>query len=278
MSSYVKSIVNFQRMIDERNKLTLAAIDACREVGDDALPPADLMSYIGSNNVSHFRSNMEYFFKELVSRFNLDSSSCILDLGCGCGRMAFPFINFLVNGKYIGLDVWEKGIDWCKKNFNHPNAEFVCLASKNNYYDNQARSDVKNKYSLAAIEDRTVDLLFATSVFTHLTWDDAALYFEDMKRVLRPGGCAYITCFKLDRFFYSYSEKTGDFIDIKEDEINAGCFYGYSGQDFFAGHSPESLKKLIELSGLELISFELGSWAAKPSATHYQDLIVLCKN
>jgi len=40
----------------------------------------------------------------------------VLDVGCGCGRMAVPFLNYMSDiGGYWGFDVSRDGIAWCNR-------------------------------------------------------------------------------------------------------------------------------------------------------------------
>ena len=55
-----------------------------------------------------------------MQRFRVDDDWKILDMGCGCGRMAIPFSAYLSEkGKYIGFDVWSDGIEWCNENIRN---------------------------------------------------------------------------------------------------------------------------------------------------------------
>ena len=52
---------------------------------------------------------------QLVSHF-LPPEPLILDIGCGCGKLArFFYINPHI--RYIGVDLFRPGIDWCRNAF-----------------------------------------------------------------------------------------------------------------------------------------------------------------
>ncbi len=48
------------------------------------------------------------------------------------------------------------------------------------------------------LADASIDMALAFSLFTHLNQPDAAWYFREMARVIKPGGCALFTFFLLD--------------------------------------------------------------------------------
>lgn len=274
-SSFVSSL---QRRLAEpasvRRKEMLAASDAVRHLDASSLPPVEFMQNIGAADPSHFLQSSVDLFQELVTRYDADPDWTVLDIGCGCGRHAFPFAEFLNDhGSYIGVDVWPEGIQWCTKRFEQPNFTFECLDIADNYYYQDSRTAVRNDLTLSFVGDATVDLAFGISVFTHLTADDLRSYLRELGRVMKPGRAAHFTCFIADSYFRAHQAETGRFAGAKEEA--AGCWYGFRRQDFFAAFSLENLKQWIDEAGMELAFYELGNWAAKPGARRAQDLLVL---
>jgi predicted SAM-dependent methyltransferase len=62
-------------------------------------------------------------------------------------------------------------VDWCQKNI--PGADF---------HLNQKEPP------LDFAEDKSIDLVFACSVFTHISLDLQRLWLQELHRILRPGG------------------------------------------------------------------------------------------
>lgn len=244
------------------------------------LPPLSYMQTIGSHDAQHFLSNMSMFSIEIIARCRASTASTILDLGCGCGRMALPISAYLgAEGRYIGIDVWEEGINWCKNNIssNYPNSEFYCLKSNNNYYFNDGTLRSNNEYSMKFIPEQTVDAAFAISLFTHLKRSDALSYLKELARILKPNGAVYITCFIIDHFFFEYRERTGNHVAVSEHLEDRECFYAYTHQDFFAGFSMGAWNAMLAEAGLWAVCYETGNWAEKPGARMYQDTFILMK-
>ena len=136
VSGFISQIAKTLAVTEDRQSRIQKIIDACHAMGADELPPVEYVNIIGSPDHAHFKSVMCGLFSEFARGFNFEPDSNILDIGCGCGRMAFPFAKFLKSGKYYGIDVWREGIDWCTDNLAaaHPNMQFVTMESKNNYY------------------------------------------------------------------------------------------------------------------------------------------------
>lgn len=249
-------------------------VDFCWRCPSSELPPIEMMNVIGSHSEAHFRSSMAGIFQELVVRGKVNTDFTVLDIGAGCGRFAIPFVRFLDKGKYYGVDVWEDGVDWCKMHFaqRSGSANFLIRKAQNNYYFSDNTGE-PNNFDLKEIPRSSINFAFAISVFTHLVRDDCYSYLSELSRVLSPGSCAYLTCFIIDDFFFSYVEETGKHISVSQEE--PGCYYAYKGQDFFAGYTTETWRRMIENSGLRIVSQETGNWANKPGAKNYQDTFVV---
>jgi SAM-dependent methyltransferase len=273
-SNFIKSIdarrqkqIEFQARLNEITKY-------CRELGDADLPPLPAMQKIGSDSAQHFKNVMANTFAELYNRFKLNPQSTVFDLGCGSGRMAYPFAQLLgEGGAYYGADVWQEGITLCQQRFQHPQMTFHHIPAQNNYYFDEYKDGVQNNFTLSFLPSEHLDLIFAISVFTHLIEEDALAYLREFKRSLRPNGCAYITCFIIDQFFM-------DFVDAQDirasfKETGPGHYQAYKGQDFFAGFTLRKWQQLLDSAGLEIISFERGNWAQKPGARTFQDLLIV---
>jgi ubiquinone/menaquinone biosynthesis C-methylase UbiE len=244
------------------------------------LPAQEFMNIIGSHDANHFVNSMKFFSLEILGRCKANQYSSVLDLGCGCGRMALPICRFLgETGKYIGVDVWEDGIKWCQENIiGKPNQfEFFAVPSLNNYYFSDTISQEKNTYSLDFIPDQSIDIAFAISLFTHLRREDANSYFREIGRVLKPNGIAYVTAFIIDQYFFEYTQNTKNHTAVTESLTDKECFYAYSYQDFFAGFSMKVWNEMLQENGLWSLCYETGSWAEKLGARCYQDTFILAK-
>lgn len=248
----------------------------CLELTDDELPPLYAMQKIGSDSSRHFKEVMTSFFHEMYTRFRLNPQSKVFDLGCGSGRLAYPFAQLLSeHGKYYGADVWLEGIELCKKRFPFENMSFHTIPAKNNYYFDDFKPGVSNEFSLDFLPSEELDLIYAISVFTHLIEEDTRAYLREFKRTLKPEGCAFITCFIIDKFFFDDAREKGTINAFTE--VAPGHYQAFEGQDFFAGFTKRKWEEMVSDVNLEIVSFERGTWANKPGARTYQDILVLTK-
>lgn len=275
-SAYISAQRAEQERAEERQANLDRAAKSIWTLSDDQLPPVPLMQTIGSHDATHFRDNGARFFRDISNRLLLTEDSTVLDLGCGCGRMAIPFVNFLSAGRFYGCDVWPEGVAWCSDNLTaQGNATFHVQPAANNYYYENFDPSKKNDFKLPWLPDRTLDASYAISVFTHLIAEDAQNYLSELARATKPGGLAYLTFFIIDKYFMAYRQKTGLHTMVTESATDPGCFYAYSGQDFFGGFTVAVLQRMFAQAGWQVVSFDTGSWAAKPGALNYQDTFIL---
>jgi SAM-dependent methyltransferase len=98
-----------------------------------------------------------------------DETAAILDFGCGCGRVT-RFWHGATKARICGTDYNQQLIEWCQQNL--PFAAFGA---------NQLTPPL-------TYDDGEFDLIYAFSVFTHLTEDLQAPWMVELTRVLKPGG------------------------------------------------------------------------------------------
>ena len=125
----------------------------------------------------------------------------VLEIGCGQGRVAFPLRYVLTpEGRYTGFDIDRGKIERLQQAFTlaHPHFQFVYADVHNTFY-NPSGTTPPSQYEFP-VADATQDVVFAASVFTHMTPGNAARYFRETSRALRPGGRAVFSFFLLDRY------------------------------------------------------------------------------
>lgn len=119
----------------------------------------------------------------------LRADARLLDIGCGCGKMARNLLYHPYVKAYIGFDTNRDGIDFCRQHLV-PRSEgrfaFHCLDVHSEVYNPQGTLRTGEVVFPAA--DGSVDLALAASLFTHLLEPDARHYLREVSRVLAPNG------------------------------------------------------------------------------------------
>lgn len=116
----------------------------------------------------------------------LQPSHTLVDFGCGTGRLAVHAIPALPRGHYIGIDVSQemlKRLDARTREMT----QHTCRVSL-----------MHQPHDSFPIADRTVDMVCAFSVFTHMEHEDTFRYLQDARRIVRPGGRFVFSCLAMD--------------------------------------------------------------------------------
>jgi SAM-dependent methyltransferase len=124
----------------------------------------------------------------VLSRF-LKENSTVLDMGCGCGKDARSLLYHPYVEKYIGFDAYRPNIDWCLESIaprTDERFEFYYIDVLSDCYN--PKGTVRGTEVVFPTGDRSIDLAFAASLFTHLLEPDANHYLREVTRVLAPGG------------------------------------------------------------------------------------------
>jgi len=99
----------------------------------------------------------------------------VLDFGCGAGRVLRHFAPESDRAEFWGCDIDRPSIAWMEENLSPPLHVFACDETPG-----------------LPQEDGTFDLIYAISVYTHLT-DDWAGWLLEHHRVLANGGLLFAT-------------------------------------------------------------------------------------
>nr|WP_247887259.1 class I SAM-dependent methyltransferase [Azospirillum sp. SYSU D00513] len=135
----------------------------------------------------------------LRSAAGLRPDHAVLDVGCGWGRLALPLSRFLAaEGRYAGVDVAAKAIDWCRAHIGaaHSNFAFHHIDAANSYANPSGAVPAERIRLLDGAEG--FDRIVATSLFTHMLPAATENYLAQMAALCRPGGLIYATFFLLD--------------------------------------------------------------------------------
>lgn len=143
------------------------------------VPPRELwIDYAGSEE-EFLAGGREHVarMRELCAAHDkpLEEAGRILELGCASGRMLRWLEDLTPRCEVWGADISAEHVFWCKTHLCPP---FHTLLST---------TDPRLPF-----EDRSFGLVFAGSVFTHVD-DLADAWFQELRRILRPGGALYVT-------------------------------------------------------------------------------------
>ncbi len=216
---------------------------------------------------------------QLVELGGLEPHHRVLDVGCGMGRVAVPLTSFLDEaGSYEGFDIVPSAIRWCRKRITSrfPRFRFTHADLRNDLYnlttDREARSFVF-PYS-----DREFDLVFLTSVFTHMLMEDTRNYLSQIHRVLKPQGVCLATFFLLNGETGALMARSGKEMFTTRLDHHA-LFHPKVREANVAYDEEYLLKELIGAAGFKVEQVHYGFWPGRDRTelNNYQDIVVFRK-
>jgi SAM-dependent methyltransferase len=258
-----------------------AGNDAMHEVWDrirgkqaELIPPERLV-FVGKGD---FIAIGNEFRSILVRYAGLKSGDRVLEVGCGIGRMAIPLIDLLSeNGRYEGFDIVRRGIRWAQRNITsrHPNFRFQLADIRNQEYNPRGRFKA-SEYRFP-FENDSFDVVFLTSVFTHMLPSEVHHYLNEIHRVLRPGGVCLITWFILNEESRSLLAQGKSEVDFRYSFENCLTTSLTTPEDAM-GYPEEFVRELYSQAGLVLRDPILyGSWCARTLFLSNQDVCIADK-
>lgn len=147
---------------------------------DLPIPPRELLARTGDRHEGESDDWLRDYYLEsgwgrrraihraLPRNFRL-AGMRVLDFGCGAGRVLRQFAGVATTGEFWGCDLYEPTISWLQQNLTPP---FQFYVSEGRPLPHQ---------------DEYFDLVYAISVFTHIT-DDWAEWILELHRILKPEG------------------------------------------------------------------------------------------
>jgi SAM-dependent methyltransferase len=150
------------------------------EVRLPTFPDSALQSlFVGSSN-EHAMLEGFNFYSAILKYLDrvgkpLNPESKVLDFGCGWGRYMRYFYRDVLHKNLYGVDPWHLAIDTCRETGVHGQLMEIDLLPPTIFADN------------------TFDLVFAYSVFSHLSPMASEKWIAEITRLLKPGGVVCVT-------------------------------------------------------------------------------------
>src|SRR5262249_29026632 len=149
------------------------------------LPPLELRQLVGPSDREAFDNPTG---QAIYTHFGVspEQYESVFDFGCGCGRIARQLLLQTPRPRsYVGTDIHKDSVDWCSRHLTPVATDF-------RFFHHDVYSPAyapRNQLRLSApfpVEDRSVSLAIAHSVFTHLTKSQTEFYLGELARILRP--------------------------------------------------------------------------------------------
>lgn len=167
------------------------------------LPPTEYMKLVcgPEHDPQTFKRVGDGLVELLQGQQMLGEDVRLLDIGCGCGRLARCLIDKPLYS-YTGFDRHAGMIDWCNQEIapRAPGFEFLYCQVRSPYtlMDGDAGIiDVADFHF--PFNDRSFDAVLLASVFTHMPLHEISHYLGEIHRVMDRNGKAVFSVFFTDR-------------------------------------------------------------------------------
>ena len=169
------------------------------------LPPNHLRIRVGSGN-HIFNGHVDFIqtssrcWLTFFSRNYCTPRSDVVELGCGCGRIARdlnePWCDPWFEGSYVGVDIDSEMIEYCRNNFPAGRFEFILSPHNSRTYSPRKSCpapEAARDFVIAAPQSK--DFVYSLSLYTHLLERELVDYLNETYRILRADGIMYATFF-----------------------------------------------------------------------------------
>ena len=266
--------------IDRNETSSRSSVSPSVNERDELVPPVELI-FDGASSIKEFKEVGEGFtIRCLIERAGLKPDERVLDVGCGIGQKARALAGYLGReGTYHGFDIVPAGITWCRERYQrYPNFHFQLADIYNTHYNPKGRfraSEYRFPYA-----DGAFDLVFLSSVFTHMLPGDMEHYFGEVFRVLRRHGRCVITYFLINP-----RSLTG--VDAEANTIRFPFVYG-SGEcrtadidipEKTVAYDEGFIRSLYQRHGMSIAEITYGFWCGREELLKsLQDIIIAIKD
>jgi SAM-dependent methyltransferase len=142
-----------------------------------AAQPPDALAIRVGGAPEGYRDIAEFHRERILSLLPPDWSWAgkrVLDFGCGPGRTLSELLPRAEGAELVGCDIHEPSIAWGRAHL--PQCRFI----------------LNGEHPPLDLDSASFDLVYAVSVFTHLT-DQWSAWLAELHRLLAPGGIAIIS-------------------------------------------------------------------------------------
>jgi len=193
----------------------------------------------------------------LLREWGLQSSSRILEVGCGVGWLAYDLAFVLDDrGSYAGFDVSHPAIEWLNEHLapRLPRFRFDAVDVSNPKY--RPRGGAAAETFRFPYDADSFDFACAFGLFMHMPLPGVDNYLREIARVLRTGSRALLN-------FMAITEADTDPRNAHRPYVRVadGTYTNRPDRvDWSLAYDDALIRARLAESGLELLAFEEGSW------------------
>lgn len=235
------------------------------------VPPRREVWKIGGHDFIELGEHLSSIARDLGG---LQPHERLLDIGSGVGRLAVGLTGYLTPGEYAGFDVDRPGIAWCRRTIEprFPNFRFTRVDVRNRHYN--PKGAIAPESFVFPYATESMDVVFASSLFTHLTPAVADHYLGETRRVLKQGGRLVASFFLINEHSRQYLDRTEprfiivDRLHAVQDPENVERAIAFDEQ---------AVIEALDRHGMSAMEIRHGGWAYREGAMSFQDFVLARK-
>ncbi len=242
------------------------------------IPDLNIRAWVGPFDEECYFSSGKEQTEKIKYLLSIKPDSQVLDLGCGCGRIAIHFLDYLSpQGKYLGIDNNTNLLSFCTGYIAplNENFKFEYIDVYNGEYAPEGK--LKCHEVVLPLENDSVDVVIMWSVFTHMYLYDIDPYLKEIHRVLKLGG-RFISSFNLyNDFIENQIVMNKSHLDIRY-KINDDSFSlnkEVPEQGF--AHREDRVIECYTKNDLTIKQITYGVWSNKELLGEFHDYIIAQK-
>jgi SAM-dependent methyltransferase len=151
-----------------------------------------------TNHIDFATSSHRYWLTFLSRQFCTPKSD-VVELGCGCGRLTRALKEPWFEGTYLGVDIDNEMLEYCRKAFTESRFKFLSSPHHSDTYSpNKPHNEDLVPIELVIAESDSKDFVYSLSLYSHLLEKEAEEYMRETYRILRHDGIMYLSFFCME--------------------------------------------------------------------------------
>jgi ubiquinone/menaquinone biosynthesis C-methylase UbiE len=216
--------------------------------------------------------------KEYERYCPINEDHAVLEIGCGVGRDAIPLTQVLNGrGRYIGIDIIEDSIQWCKDNITrrHPNFSFYHYPVKSPIHN--PSGTISATSVRLPLPNKTVDRIIVQSVFTHIFEPDVRHYLREFRRLLKDDGLVFASFFIVDDQILKHVRAANTHLSFAFDYGDQCYIDNKEWPEGAVAYTEEKARAMVRDTGLSLVQpIHRGLWSGCfKDGMDGQDILIL---